>query len=795
MSDRKTGRTRKPPHDPRSHARRANFGWLALALLALVTAVLLLRPRTPLPAAGPSPSDTPRFELEPQAAAYAKYAGSASCRECHQEAYELWRASNHGLAERPLSDALDRTAFDPPREFAHGSQTSLAFTNQQHFCVASLGLSGTMETHPVVRVIGHHPLRQFLVTAPGGRLQTLEASYDPVTNEWFNVYGNEDRQPGEWGHWTGRGMNWNTMCAGCHNTRVRKNYSELNDSYQTAMVEMTVGCEACHGPMKDHDDWQRAHGRSGQKDPTLTPFPKPLWVDTCGSCHARRSELTGDFVPRDTFFDHYLLTITDETDTYFPDGQIRDENYEYASFLSSKMHAAGVVCMDCHQPHSAKTILPGNWLCLRCHDGSLTNAPIIKPVEHSRHKVWGHNAQGELENFDLTAYDPKRIQETGGECVNCHLPQTPYMQRHWRHDHGFTIPDPLLTKEHGIPNACNRCHLDKTVDWSLEWVGKWYGPKMDRPSRTRARWIAKARTGDETAREPLLRLLNGETNAHWRASFVELLTLWVARPEVAAALERELQHGEPLVRSKAATALAPLANGPGSKAAMALGRLLDDASRAVRVQAAWALRLDETTSGRAGSELRHFLDLNADQPTGQLQKAGFAHARGDRAAAEAHLRRAVAWDPGSAAFRHELAIVLSEQGRSSEAVEQLEAARHVAPREAEYAFKLALAVNETGDTGRARSLLQEAVQLDPRHARAWYNLGLARNSTGDTLGAIEALRRAESAEPSAAAFPYARATIHARLGEYDTARAAALRCLELEPSHVNARHLLQSLPP
>ena len=39
------------------------------------------------------------------------------------------------------------------------------------------------------------------------------------------------------------------------------------------------------------------------------------------------------------------------------------------------------------------------------------------------------------------------------------------MARDPRHDHGFTIPDPLLTKELGIPNACNRCHADKTVDW------------------------------------------------------------------------------------------------------------------------------------------------------------------------------------------------------------------------------------------------------------------------------------------------------------------------------------------
>ena len=107
------------------------------------------------------------------------------------------------------------------------------------------------------RVIGNDPLRQFLVPAPGNRLQTCDVSYDPNKNEWFNVYGEEDRNPGEWGHWTGQGMNWNAMCAACHNTRLRKNYDPQTNSYHTTMAEMTVGCEACHGPMKDHVDWQK----------------------------------------------------------------------------------------------------------------------------------------------------------------------------------------------------------------------------------------------------------------------------------------------------------------------------------------------------------------------------------------------------------------------------------------------------------------------------------------------------------------------------------------------------------
>src|SRR5438876_229666 len=146
-------------------------------------------------------------------------------------------------------------------------------------------------------------------------------------------------------------MTWNVMCAACHNTRLRKNYQESSDSYATTMAEMGVGCEACHGPMAAHNEYQLkklnegkaltptpspnpiGRGEPGQPSP-LTPLPsdgrgesaratadptvkrisREEMFSVCGSCHARRSELTGDFHPGEKFSDHYALTIPDETD-------------------------------------------------------------------------------------------------------------------------------------------------------------------------------------------------------------------------------------------------------------------------------------------------------------------------------------------------------------------------------------------------------------------------------------------------------------------------------------------------
>ena len=104
------------------------------------------------------------------------------------------------------------------------------------------------------------------------------------------------------------------MCAGCHNTRLLKNYDEATDSYHTTMDEISVSCGSCHASLVEHVAWQAGHKGSKDKDPTYsTPSPARI-VDNCGACHSRRDDITGDFVPGDSFFDHFQLQILDDGD-------------------------------------------------------------------------------------------------------------------------------------------------------------------------------------------------------------------------------------------------------------------------------------------------------------------------------------------------------------------------------------------------------------------------------------------------------------------------------------------------
>ena len=90
---------------------------------------------------------------EDQAEAFAEYAGSESCRECHQEAYDSWLGSDHQLAERLPTPELDAGAFEPAREYKHASQTSKILSTNGQYHVATRGLSGGEELFPVGRYL------------------------------------------------------------------------------------------------------------------------------------------------------------------------------------------------------------------------------------------------------------------------------------------------------------------------------------------------------------------------------------------------------------------------------------------------------------------------------------------------------------------------------------------------------------------------------------------------------------------------------------------------------------------
>lgn len=626
----------------------------------------------------------------------------AACRDCHAEAVAAWQASDHALANRELGSAdaavMEASLPDGVRAGADRFRFDAAAG------AVGVARSGREARYPVDGVIGRRPLFQYLIATERGRLQVSPVAWDPAAGEYFDVFAGDERSPGEWGHWSGQGMNWNSNCAWCHMTGFEENYDPVADTYRSRWQRQGIGCAQCHSGLAEH----LVRARAGEEH-----RPESLSIEAtlenCASCHSRREELTANrFVPGERYADHFRLSLPDRPGLYHPDGQILDEVFVYGSFRMSRMGNSGVRCADCHEPHGLELILPAenNALCQRCHETGALEAPIIDPVAHSHHQP----------------------ESSGNRCVECHMPETVYMQRDPRRDHGFLSPDPLMTLERGIPNACNGCHQDQSPEWAAAAVAEWY-PESERLARQRRR--ARAHDPDEATGgvEPstMLALARDEDIPAWRAAHIGRLAEYIHLPAVREFVAGALKDADPVVRERAVAALAADAG--------------DDPVRAVRIATARAREGAELTSGLQ-AEWSEYLQVNADRPMGAFFLSLDAMRSGDLAKAARFIELAVSHDPVSPMARREAAVLYSRIERSEDAERHLAVGLVEAPRDTDLLFSMALLQAERGNLKAAIAFFEDTVAAAPGFGRAWYNLSIALLQSGQVEEAAGALQRA-----------------------------------------------------
>ncbi|MBP9034574.1 MAG: hypothetical protein KBG29_11815, partial [Pseudomonadales bacterium] len=577
-----------PPAPPAKRARRWYWPIRLAALAALGVAVLLLLPPEPplvAPATAPDPAATTYATPPARAAAaapgVAAYVGSQACAACHGAEHAAWQGSQHARAMQHATPEAVLGDFDDAR-FSFQGVDSRFFRRDDRFFVRTDGPDGKLADFEVKYTFGVEPLQQYLVALPGGRLQALALSWDarPASaggQRWFRQYPDEQIDHRDELHWTGRAQNWNFMCADCHSTDVRKRFDAAANTFDTRWSEISVGCEACHGPGSEHIAWSRTLNTSDpSKGLTVTlderrgvhwpidpasgnakrsePRDSERELQVCAQCHSRRAQFAEGYRAGQPFYDHYLPSTIEEG-LYHPDGQQRDEVFTWGSFRQSRMHQAGVTCSDCHEPHGQKLRAEGNAVCGQCHATAKYDAP-----SHHFHPPGS----------------------PGTQCVNCHMPATTYMAVDPRRDHGFRVPRPDLTLALGTPDACTLCHSDRKPPWAADTVAKWYGPGR----RQEVQFGAAIHAGQRARPGAVAALLAVVTEAAQpgivRATAIDLLARY---PGAAAdkAIRRALRDPDPQVRHAAAGA--QQAASP-EHIAQALTPLLGDPTRAVRMEAA-----------------------------------------------------------------------------------------------------------------------------------------------------------------------------------------------------------------
>lgn len=654
------------------------------------------------------------------------------------------------------------------------------FREDDAYRVETAGSDGAPAVFTVSHSLGWEPLQQYLVTFPDGRIQTLPWAWDtrPAAEggqRWFLVYGDETIAPSDSRYWTRLQQNWNHMCAECHTTDLRKGYDAAADRFRTTWSELGVGCEGCHGAGGGHVAWARSGAAKGdalkgfasvaavRSVPDWTPAPRtgsaaagvarPAGdeVETCARCHARRGQIGSDWRPgRPIAETHSPVSLL--AGLFENDGQMKDEVFNDHAFKQSLMYRKGVVCSDCHDPHSGKVRAPGPAICGQCH---------------------------QPERFESAAHTGHAPGPGKPDCIGCHMPARTYMQVDRRHDHSFRVPRPDLTAAIGVPNTCNACHADRSAIWQAEAVARWHGP-VRKGHQAYAATFHRSRSGDPAAREALQRLaVDTQMPALARATALDELAGWPSAASDAAAA-KALADADPVVRAAAVRrfegrpvesrrSVLPLLADPVRLVRIAAGFLLADlapedltpadrgalpsalaeyeAAQTVDLDRPEAranlalLRLKQGRSDEAEAEYAAALRLEPGAAAIAAQLADLYRRTGREAEAERLLRRTLVADPDAAIAHHALGLSLVRQKQLQEALAALKAASDVDAGNARFAFVYAVALRSAGKPSEARNVLEAAFARHPGDADIATALLQDALQVADNARASEFVRR------------------------------------------------------
>ena len=435
------------------------------------------------------------------------YAGSASCRSCHPSEFDTWHASFHRtMTQYPNAENVRGNFNDVTLTF-DGDAYHLYRTNNGYWVemvdpdwkysdtlkrVASRKgrpspESGNVQP-PRIRtrvtlMTGSHHMQTYWVPSRFGNLQfNVPFTYLFESQQWASRHDVFLLSPDK--HYTMQ--LWNTVCLNCHATAGQPRQDPATKELNSHAAEMGISCEACHGPAAEHIQANlapiRRYELHRQKKGDATVF-NPGRADhvkaseTCGQCHAIRRKLDAHtwaqegvrFQPGQDLeavaplvrYEDPTLPGTPEAKrtvmdgSFWNDGQVRVSGRDFNGLAESPCYQRGQLsCLSCHTMHSYQSAahqlgpkMESNAACLNCH-----SAFAGKVAAHTHHQP---NSAGSL-------------------CYNCHMPHTSYGLLKAVRSHTISSPAVQATLRSGRPNACNLCHLDRSLAWTAGKLQEWY---------------------------------------------------------------------------------------------------------------------------------------------------------------------------------------------------------------------------------------------------------------------------------------------------------------------------------
>lgn len=454
------------------------------------------------------------------------FASSQTCKACHPREYETWHDSYHrtmtqlATPQAVVGDFDDVTLQDQGRTYALRRDGDAFFVETPDFEWERAQVqSGKPIPEPskiprverrIILTTGSHWMQTYWYAAEDGKeMINFPFVYLFDAQRWVpreHVF----LRPPDAGPLRQR---WNDNCLGCHTTFGVPGGSK--EGWNTEVAELGIACEACHGPAAEHvakhqNLLERYAARLDDfpDDTIVNParLPSRRSAEVCGQCHSKswindvrewhvdgvayrpgeELEKSKTVVLPRSRPDHPWLQKSLQMDPAFADqffwsdGMVRVSGREYNGMVESKCFGGSQLdCTSCHQLHADDPVmhLP--------EDGDLD-----RPCRECHESIAA----------DLTAHTRHEAGSSGSECVNCHMPYTSYGLLKALRSHLIDSPSVDASLQTGRPNACNGCHLDRSLAWAAEqlqqgWNVQTSGDAGDGVTAASVDWLLRGDAG------------------------------------------------------------------------------------------------------------------------------------------------------------------------------------------------------------------------------------------------------------------------------------------------------------
>lgn len=435
----------------------------------------------------------------PLAVSSQRYVSSNECRSCHPREYASWSSSYHRSMTQLATPETVVGNFDG---VTLGSAPVYALgRSARSFYVDIAATPGAApERKPITLVTGSHHMQ----------IYWYETGHDRSLGQLPWVYLKDDRR------WVPRNAifieppdalkpaaegRWNASCIACHTTLGQPRI-DASGKFDTQVAEFGIACEACHGPGAEHvarnqSPIERYLRRvKGGGDQAIVQ-PKKLTHErssyVCGQCHGTWlydspasmrdwNEHGPAFRPgNDPPSTVWLLQLSQAAvdprvastlmrdasyveGQFWSDGVMRVSGREFNGMVDSPCYERGeLACTSCHDMHQ--------------HDGDARAATSWRVAQLNADKLGDRGCLQCHRDYaqDLERHTHHAATSEGSRCYNCHMPYTSYGLLKGIRSHRIGVPNVTETVMAGRPNACNLCHLDKTLQWTAKQLRERYG--------------------------------------------------------------------------------------------------------------------------------------------------------------------------------------------------------------------------------------------------------------------------------------------------------------------------------